>query len=112
MCPITITKAEASSINFKLAITPLFLKVVHSNETFNFLIIILEIYAKLQRNQVFEVAPIEVHFAGYELSSDLNEPKKYVQKLKIINISGQVQRLTVLPPQQTKYFDIHYVKPV
>jgi hypothetical protein len=62
---------------------------------------------------VFEVAPIEVHFAGYEVNTNKSEPiKKFTQKLKIINISGQVQRLTVLPPKQTKYFDVHYVKPV
>ena len=62
---------------------------------------------------MLEVTPVEVHFAGYEVSTDKSEPiKKYTQKLKIINISGQVQRLTILPPKQTKYFDVHYVKPV
>lgn len=66
----------------------------------------LEIYAKLHRNEVFEVTPTEVHFAGYEIN------KKFTQKLKIINISGQVERLTVLPPKQVKHFDIHYIKPV
>ena len=55
------------------------------------------------------MSPVEVHFAGFEISDD--EVKKYKQKLKIINISDQVQRMTVLPPK-TKYFDIYYVKPV
>ena len=66
----------------------------------------LEIYAKLHRNEVFEIAPVELHFAGYETN------KKYTQKLKVINISGQVQRLTLLPPKQNKHFDVHYIKPV
>lgn len=70
---------------------------------------ITEIYAKLERNELFEVSPVEVHFSGFEIDS--NQIKKYTQKLRIINVSDQVQRMTVLPPQ-TKYFDVFYVKPV
>jgi hypothetical protein len=72
-----------------------------------------EIYAKLQRNEYFEVAPAEVHFAGFEVLSSQQdgESKKYTQILRIINISGQVQRMTVLPPF-TKHFQIFYVKQV
>jgi hypothetical protein len=75
-----------------------------------------ELYAKLQRNQYFEVAPSEVHFSGFEVSNkNKNEPpsqrKKYSQILRIINISDQVQRCVILPPQ-SKIFDIHYVKQV
>ena len=62
-----------------------------------------------ERNDLFEVSPIEIHFSGYDIDS--KEPKKYTQTLRVINISDQVQRMTVLPPQ-TKYFDVFYVKPV
>ncbi len=67
------------------------------------------IFAKLERNNLFEVSPVEIHFSGYDIDS--KEPKKYTQTLRVINISDQVQRMTVLPPQ-TKYFDVFYVKPV
>ena len=30
-----------------------------------------EIYAKLQRNELFEAAPVEVHFAGFEVNDDV-----------------------------------------
>ena len=63
---------------------------------------------KLQRNEIFEAAPAEVHFAGFEVDQDV---KSYEQILRIINISGQIQRMTVLPPK-TKFFDVLYVKPV
>jgi hypothetical protein len=53
------------------------------------------------------VTPVEVHFAGFEVK----ENKQYTQILRVINISGTVQRMTVLPPK-TKFFDVHYVKPV
>lgn len=68
----------------------------------------VEIFAKLQRNELFEVSPAEIHFAGFEVN---NDNRKYVQILRLINISGQVQRMTVLPPQ-TKFFQIIYVKQV
>ena len=55
------------------------------------------------------MSPVEIHFSGYEIDS--KEPNKYTQILRVINISDQVQRMTVLPPQ-TKYFDVFYVKPV
>lgn len=51
------------------------------------------------------MTPVEVHFAGFEVN------KQYTQILRLINISGTVQRMTVLPPK-TKIFDVHYVKPV
>lgn len=76
---------------------------------FIFYMIFLEIYAKLQRNDVFEVSPVEVHFSGFEINNE--EQKRYTQILKVINISGQVQRMIVIPPQ-TKFFTIHYVKQV
>ncbi len=69
---------------------------------------IKEIYAKLQRNEIFEAAPVEVHFAGFEVDED---GSSYQQILRIINISGQIQRMTVLPPK-TNFFDVLYVKPV
>lgn len=69
----------------------------------------------MQRNEIFEANPIEVHFAGFELMTDQsnvkNQSKRYIKKLKIINISAEIQNMTVLPPQ-TDYFDIYYVKPV
>ncbi|RMZ96259.1 Primary ciliary dyskinesia [Brachionus plicatilis] len=66
-----------------------------------------KIFAKLQRNDAFEVSPVEVHFSGFEI--DKSDQKRYTQILKVINISGQLQRMTVIPPQ-TKFFTIHYVK--
>lgn len=70
----------------------------------------LEIYAKLQRNQIFEVAPGEIHFAGFQVN--VAEPnKRYSQTLHVINISDKVQRMTVLPPM-TRNFDVFYVKQV
>lgn len=65
-----------------------------------------KIFAKLQRNQIFEVTPVEVHFAGFQV----DEKSVFTQVLRIINISGQIQRMTVLPPK-TKFFDVIYVKP-
>ena len=75
-----------------------------------------KIYAKLQRNDVFELSPMEVHFAGFEVAVEgtingKNKFKRYTQKLKIINISAEMQNMTVLPPQ-TEFFEIYYVKPV
>lgn len=67
---------------------------------------IKEIFAKLHRNDIFELEPSEVHFSGFSL--DNNESLK--KHVKIINSSDQVQRLTILPPL-TKYFEIHYTKP-
>jgi hypothetical protein len=75
-----------------------------------------EIYAKLQRNAVFEVSPVEVHFAGFDVAVEgtfngKNKYKRHVQRLRIINISSEMQNMTVLPPQ-TEFFEIFYVKPV
>lgn len=67
-----------------------------------------EIFAKLQRNQIFEVSPVEIHFSGFEIGGS----KRYSQTLHVINVSDKVQRMTVLPPLSTRHFDIHYVKQV
>jgi hypothetical protein len=63
----------------------------------------------LQRNKFFEVTPVEVHFSGFEVNKET--PIRYTQMLRVINISDQVQRMVILPPQ-TKHFDVHYVKQV
>jgi hypothetical protein len=73
----------------------------------------IEIYAKLQRNLIFEVAPVELHFAGFQIptSNNKKDVKRFTQRLKIINISGEVQQMTILPPK-SEFFEIYYVKPV
>ena len=68
-----------------------------------------EIFAKLKRNNLFELEPSEIHFAGFNLNQ--NENPCYKKFLKVINISDQLQRMTILPPQ-TKYFELSYVKQV
>jgi hypothetical protein len=65
-----------------------------------------EIFTKLQRNELIEASPSEIHFNGFDL-----DKLPLTRVLKLINISGNIQRMTILPPQ-TKYFDVHYVKPV
>ncbi|NXA42762.1 PCDP1 protein, partial [Eudromia elegans] len=60
-------------------------------------------YSKLQRNDVIQAEPAVLHYGGYEMG------KHHQQMLKLINISGDVINLHIIPPQ-TNYFQIKYNK--
>ncbi|XP_026708582.1 cilia- and flagella-associated protein 221 [Athene cunicularia] len=62
-----------------------------------------KIYSELQRSNVIQAEPAVLHYGGYEVG------KHHQQTLKLINISGDVTNLHVIPPQ-TKYFQIEYNK--
>ncbi|XP_065494145.1 cilia- and flagella-associated protein 221 [Caloenas nicobarica] len=62
-----------------------------------------KIYSELQRSKVVQAEPAVLHYGGYELG------KHHQQMLKLINISGNVINLHIIPPQ-TKYFQIKYNK--
>ena len=64
----------------------------------------LELFVKLKRNALVEVAPHEVHFDGF----DLNQIN--TRELHVINRSSEVLRVDILPPQ-TSMFQIEYKKP-
>ena len=66
---------------------------------------ITEIYAKVAQNSVVQARPAVIHFGGFELN------KTQEVKLELANISGDVQRMHIIPPQ-TKYFYIKYKKNV
>uniref|UniRef100_A0A8D2J660 Cep192-like domain-containing protein n=1 Tax=Varanus komodoensis TaxID=61221 RepID=A0A8D2J660_VARKO len=62
-----------------------------------------KIYTKLLRNDVIQAKPAVMHFGGYEI-------KKYHQQiLKLVNISGDVLNIHIIPPE-TKHFQIKYSK--
>ncbi|NXL37097.1 PCDP1 protein, partial [Glaucidium brasilianum] len=62
-----------------------------------------KIYSELQRSKVIQAEPAVLHYGGYEVG------KHHQQTLKLINISGHVANLHIIPPQ-TKYFQIKYSK--
>ncbi|XP_025964845.2 cilia- and flagella-associated protein 221 [Dromaius novaehollandiae] len=62
-----------------------------------------KIYSKLRRNEVIQAEPAVLHYGGYEIG------RHHQQTLKLINISGDVINLHIIPPQ-TKYFQIKYNK--
>ncbi|XP_075286472.1 cilia- and flagella-associated protein 221 isoform X1 [Opisthocomus hoazin] len=62
-----------------------------------------KIYSELQRSKVIQAEPAVLHYGGYEVG------KHHQQMLKLINISGDVVNLHIIPPQ-TKYFQIKYNK--
>ena len=64
-----------------------------------------EIYSKVAQNSVIKAEPAVIHFAGFELN------KTHCIVLKLANISGDVQRMHINPPQ-TKYFYIQMTKNV
>ncbi|KAH0621341.1 hypothetical protein JD844_022501 [Phrynosoma platyrhinos] len=62
-----------------------------------------KIYTKLLRNDVIQAKPAIMHFGGYETE------KHHQQVLKLVNISGDLINIHILPPE-TKYFQIKYTK--
>ncbi|KAJ6665451.1 hypothetical protein lerEdw1_003292 [Lerista edwardsae] len=62
-----------------------------------------KIYTKLSRNSVIQAEPSVMHYGGYEIE------KHHRQVLKLVNISGDVINVHIIPPQ-TKYFQIKYSK--
>ena len=64
-----------------------------------------EIYSKVVQNAVVQACPAVVHFGGFRLG------EVHQEILRLVNVSTDVQRMHVLPPQ-TKYFKIHYKKKV
>ncbi|XP_009994322.1 PREDICTED: primary ciliary dyskinesia protein 1 [Chaetura pelagica] len=62
-----------------------------------------KIYSELQRSKVVQAEPAVLHYGGYEVG------KHHQQALKLINISGDVINLHIIPPQ-TRYFQIKYNK--
>ncbi|XP_054237231.1 cilia- and flagella-associated protein 221 [Indicator indicator] len=62
-----------------------------------------KIFSELQSSKVIEAEPAVLHYGGYEVG------KHHQQTLKLINISGDVISLHIIPPQ-TKYFQIKYNK--
>ena len=64
-----------------------------------------EIYSKIAQNSIVQATPAVVHFAGF----DLGKPQRQI--LQLGNVSTDVQRMHIIPPQ-TKYFDIKYKKGV
>uniref|UniRef100_A0A8B9B940 Cilia and flagella associated protein 221 n=1 Tax=Anser brachyrhynchus TaxID=132585 RepID=A0A8B9B940_9AVES len=62
-----------------------------------------KVYSERQRSNVVQAEPAVLHYGGYEVG------KHHQQTLKLINISGDVINLHIIPPQ-TKYFQIKYNK--
>jgi hypothetical protein len=65
----------------------------------------LEIYTKIAQNSMVLAKPSVIHFGGFEVD------KKHTLSLSIVNVSTEVIRMHVIPPQ-TKYFYIKYTKNV
>jgi len=66
---------------------------------------VTEIYSKVAQNSIVQARPAVIHFSGF----DLNKVHKVV--LRLANVSGDVQRMHIIPPQ-TKYFYVKYTKNV
>ena len=64
-----------------------------------------EIYSKVAQNTVVQARPAVIHFGGFELGKTMK------QKLFVSNVSSEVQRYHIIPPQ-SKYFNIKYTKNV
>ncbi|KAL7991771.1 hypothetical protein Chor_016027 [Crotalus horridus] len=62
-----------------------------------------KIYTKLLRNNAIQAKPAIMHYGGFEVE------KHHQQVLKLINISGEVINIHIIPPE-TNYFQIKYNK--
>ena len=63
-----------------------------------------QIYTGICDNEIFHCRPSAIHFQGF------NAGEKYLQKLRIINVSSECQRMHVIPPSTSDIFKIHYNK--
>ena len=66
---------------------------------------VVEIYSKLEQNEIVKASPSVIHFAGFEIG------KTQKQKLSLGNVASEPQRFHIIPPQ-SKFFDIKYKKSV
>lgn len=64
-----------------------------------------EIYTKIAQNSLVLAKPSVIHFGGFEVD------KKHTVSLSIVNVSTEVLRMHIIPPQ-TKYFYVKYTKNV
>ncbi|WAQ94714.1 PCDP1-like protein [Mya arenaria] len=62
-----------------------------------------KIYTKIAQNAMVMAKPAVIHFGGFEVD------KKQTIALSIVNVSTEVIRMHIIPPQ-TKYFYIKYTK--
>lgn len=62
-----------------------------------------KIYTKIAQNSMVLAKPSVIHFGGFEVD------KKHTLALSIVNVSTEVIRMHIVPPQ-TKYFYIKYTK--
>lgn len=65
----------------------------------------LEIYSSIGSNAVVEATPAVLHFAGFEPGQSSK------QQLKLVNVSSDVQRIHIIPPQSA-HFRLTYTKQV
>ena len=84
---------------------------------------IAEVFTKLSSNEVFHLKPATLHYEGFYVGQ--SQKKTLVIALPIImyfdkyifcmqqitNVSGDNQRLHIIPPA-TSIFSIHYIKKV
>lgn len=61
------------------------------------------IYTTIGENELLHVRPCIIHFDGFEAG------RRYLRKLRIINASGECQRMHIMPPS-TDVFKIKYKK--
>lgn len=79
--------------------------MICTHENNNYVNPFAEIYTKIAQNSMVLAKPSVIHFGGFEVD------KKHTMALSIVNVSTEVIRMHVIPPQ-TKYFYIKYTKNV
>jgi hypothetical protein len=62
-----------------------------------------KLYKKIKKNDLISINPSVIHFTGFEPQC------KYWQKFELVNMSSDIQRFHVIPPQ-SKYFKVSYTK--
>lgn len=77
------------------------MKVLYTSLIFCF----SEIYSKLVKNATVQAKPAAIHFTGFQVGKVSKQP------LHLANVSTEVQRMHIIPPQ-TQYFKIKYTKGV
>jgi hypothetical protein len=65
----------------------------------------LEIYSSIGNNAIVEATPAVLHYAGFEPGQSSK------QLLKLVNVSSDVQRIHIIPPQSAHFrLTILYLK--